>query len=268
MTGLTGQRHENSVLFSLSNLEALAKPTPATAGPVLTNPGGTVSGAGVFAGAPDAGVPASEGSGLVDIRAMARSTVTHSAIGTAEESAPGDELPAFGAQFQSVAPVLLPVSPTRGGTPKWVWAVVGLAVLAVVGSLGLVLGNQRKTETSTQKLPAEASMTNKEKMASALSTKGPSTSNAVSQPGVQPSKDEKLQATSSATDEATTETKVVSNTPAALGPTALNAAAKTKKNPAPQKMAARKAVVRKRRPFGVRRRKSRRPCLVRNRPHV
>src|SRR4029079_19315971 len=72
---LTGQRHENSVLFSLSNLQSLAMPAakPASASAIPST------------------APTTEGSGLIDIRAMAASTRPASLDGpgvTADEDLP------------------------------------------------------------------------------------------------------------------------------------------------------------------------------------
>jgi predicted Zn finger-like uncharacterized protein len=108
--GLTGQRHENSVLFSLSNLEALASPSSSPS--------------------PRPGVsPPSEGSGLIDIRSMAAMT-----LGNGPEKVAGNDLPTFGApQFSPVAPVLLPMS-SSGGPSKWVVPLL-VAVLVVGGVL-------------------------------------------------------------------------------------------------------------------------------------
>ena len=119
--GMTGQRHENSVLFSLSNLEALAKPNSAPL-PAARSPGA-------------ANVPSTtattEGSGLIDIRAMANMTLGASA---AKSDTRGSDLPAFSApQFSPVAPVLL--SPGHGGgMPRWalVSLLAGLGVLVIV----------------------------------------------------------------------------------------------------------------------------------------
>jgi predicted Zn finger-like uncharacterized protein len=113
---LTGQRHENSVLFSLSNLQSLAMPSAA--------PKPTI---GTTSATP-------EGSGLIDIRAMAAST-----LGTSNDrpglplnnSAPPDDLPAFGS-FSPAAPVLLPL-PSSSGPPKWLYAVGAVMLLALVG---------------------------------------------------------------------------------------------------------------------------------------
>ncbi|MDB4977730.1 MAG: glycine-rich protein [Myxococcaceae bacterium] len=57
-SALTGQRNENSVLFSLSNLQALA----------------TGSGSAPASGRPKPGMAQGEGSGLIDIRALASAT--------------------------------------------------------------------------------------------------------------------------------------------------------------------------------------------------
>jgi predicted Zn finger-like uncharacterized protein len=120
-SGLTGQRHENSVLFSLANLESLAKPAPASmplhrsgAAPVSTS-------------------TTTEGSGLIDIRAMANMTLG----GSAKSDMKSDDLPAFSApQFSPVAPVLLPMGST--GTPRWAIAVLSVLGLAIV-ALGVVV---------------------------------------------------------------------------------------------------------------------------------
>jgi predicted Zn finger-like uncharacterized protein len=114
--GLTGQRHENSVLFSLSNLEALASPSA---------PASSMPRPGVSSGP-------SEGSGLIDIRSMAAMTLGSSTA----ESRPSADLPTFGApQFSPVAPVLLPIG--SSGPPKWLYAVLALLIL-LAGSLGIV----------------------------------------------------------------------------------------------------------------------------------
>jgi predicted Zn finger-like uncharacterized protein len=114
--GLTGQRHENSVLFSLSNLESLA------------GQGGQGGSA-----APRPGVsPPTEGSGLIDIRSMAAMT-----MGNASENRQGNDLPTFGApQFSPVAPVLLPLAHSSG-PPRWLY--VGLVVVVLLaGGMAIV----------------------------------------------------------------------------------------------------------------------------------
>jgi predicted Zn finger-like uncharacterized protein len=116
---LTGQRHENSVLFSLSNLQSLAMPAPAA-------PAKSISST----------APTSEGSGLIDIRAMAATTLgSSSGPGPSFGGGAGDDLPAFGA-FSPAAPVLLAL-PTSSGPPKWIYPVIGFAV-ALVGVIGFM----------------------------------------------------------------------------------------------------------------------------------
>jgi predicted Zn finger-like uncharacterized protein len=114
---LTGQRHENSVLFSLSNLQSLAMPN--TAKPVTTS-----------------SAPTTEGSGLIDIRAMAASTLGGPAesrgFGGGGGGAITDDLPAFGA-FSPAAPVLLPLS-SSSGPPKWIYPLI-IVMVALVGGI-------------------------------------------------------------------------------------------------------------------------------------
>ena len=110
---LTAQRSENSVLFSLSNLQSLAAPTAA-------KPSTTQN---------------TDGSGLIDIRAMAASTLRAPADGASPFGSDvarggGDDLPTFGA-FSSAAPVLLSF-PSSSGPPKWVYFLVGVAILLIV----------------------------------------------------------------------------------------------------------------------------------------
>ncbi len=119
VSGLTGQRHENSVLFSLSNLEALAKPAAAPV-PAAAKPTG----------------PASEGSGLIDIRAMAATTLGKSPSSAGAPS-PVADLPTFAApQFSPVAPVLLPMAQSSG-TSKWVYGGLLLGAVAIVALAGV-----------------------------------------------------------------------------------------------------------------------------------
>lgn len=113
-THLTGQRNENSVLFSLSNLEALAVPSS--------------SGGGIR---PPSSTSNTEGSGLIDIRSMAAMTLND---GGGEGRRSSESLPTFSTpQFSPVAPVLLPIS--SSGPPKWVYPVLGLLAVGI-----LVLG--------------------------------------------------------------------------------------------------------------------------------
>jgi predicted Zn finger-like uncharacterized protein len=135
---LTGQRHENSVLFSLSNLQSLAMPAPA-------------------AKSLSTSAPTSEGSGLIDIRAMAATTLGSSSGmgGGFGGGSPGDDLPSFGA-FSPAAPVLLAL-PSNSGPPKWIYAVIGIAVL-LVAAIGVmvvkIMGTKPVTAVETVAAPA------------------------------------------------------------------------------------------------------------------
>lgn len=108
---LTGQRNENSVLFSLANLEALAVPSSSSS-----------------ARAPST-VSTTEGSGLIDIRSMAARTIGESGRGDGFGSS--DALPTFSTpQFSPVAPVLLPMG--SSGPPKWVYPVLFVLAIGIV----------------------------------------------------------------------------------------------------------------------------------------
>ncbi len=114
---LTGQRHENSVLFSLSNLQSLAMPAAKPASSALPTT-----------------APTTEGSGLIDIRAMAASTRPATSDG-GPSTATDDDLPSFGA-FSPAAPVLLPM-PGSSGPPWWIYLVI-VAMLGLVGGIGFM----------------------------------------------------------------------------------------------------------------------------------
>jgi predicted Zn finger-like uncharacterized protein len=137
---LTGQRHENSVLFSLSNLQSLAMPAPATRSVSTT-------------------APTSEGSGLIDIRAMAATTLgSSSGMGSSfGGGGPADDLPAFGA-FSPAAPVLLAL-PSNSGPPKWIYLVIGVAfvaVIAIVAMAFMIFKKPAVTETVAEPTAAPA----------------------------------------------------------------------------------------------------------------
>jgi predicted Zn finger-like uncharacterized protein len=122
---LTGQRHENSVLFSLSNLQSLAMPAPATSKPISST------------------APTSEGSGLIDIRAMAATTLGSSGSPGSSFGGASDDLPAF-SSFSPAAPVLLAL-PTQSGPSKWVYvgiAAIGVLLIGVVAMAVMVFGSK------------------------------------------------------------------------------------------------------------------------------
>ena len=85
------------MLFSLSNLQSLAMPSakPSTTALPTT-------------------APTTEGSGLIDIRAMAASS--RPAASDGPTTTMDDDLPSFGA-FSPAAPVLLPMPGSSG--PPW-----------------------------------------------------------------------------------------------------------------------------------------------------
>ena len=119
---MTGQRNENSVLFSLNNLQALA-----------TGGGGAKSSP---SSEPRPGFANSqtEGSGLIDIRAMAASTLAASPSSPSSAGGKSDDLPGLGNApvfSPMAAPILMPAAPS--GPPKWMWAILGVGVMAVLG---------------------------------------------------------------------------------------------------------------------------------------
>lgn len=133
---MTGQRNENSVLFSLSNLQALA-----TGGPSGSAP----SGGGLAqpsAPAAKAGHATGEGSGLIDIRALANATAAAPSAGAAKsgDGVPDDLLSIGGGGLGSSlgAPVLAPAAPEPEKSNKGL--IIGLAVGgAMIVALAVVL---------------------------------------------------------------------------------------------------------------------------------
>jgi predicted Zn finger-like uncharacterized protein len=136
---MTGQRNENSVLFSLSNLQQLASRggSPSSAAPAAARQPSTSAGA-------QSGLQAAgEGSGLIDIRALAKSTTP----GT--RSAPSqavDDLLAIGTGGGAAlgAPLLGPAPLDTSDGNRWLWiGGAAIAVIAIVGAgvgVGMVLG--------------------------------------------------------------------------------------------------------------------------------
>src|SRR5262249_52955023 len=99
---MTGQRNENSVLFSLNNLQALA-----------------TGGGGGKAAAPEPrpgfANSQTEGSGLIDIRAMAASTLAASPSSPSGGMSSKEDLPGLGAApvfSPMAAPILMPAAPS------------------------------------------------------------------------------------------------------------------------------------------------------------
>ncbi len=131
---LKGQRNENSVLFSLGNLAALASdsPKPAAAAPAASSGGGGISNTG-----------GSEGSGLIDIRSMASVYLADkggaAGGGASTPAGSADDLPVFSqSAFESASPVLLPTQ-SSGTDKKVLYALVGVIAALVVAAAVLIV---------------------------------------------------------------------------------------------------------------------------------
>ncbi|MDJ0763535.1 MAG: GYF domain-containing protein [Myxococcota bacterium] len=140
---MTGQRNENSVLFSLSNLQALAAGTTGTDMAALPDPA-----VGQDVGAPTA----EEASGLIDIRSLASSLTTD------KESAGVDDLLSLGADGFAPAlgaPVLAPQA--EGLSTRAIVGIIagGVAVLAVVVVLLVVAMSDDDEATRIAELQAQ-----------------------------------------------------------------------------------------------------------------
>ena len=140
---MTGTRNENSVLFSLSNLQALAAggqapedmPPGAAPRPMAAAAAGPMS----FGAAPGLAGPAAtgstEGSGLIDIRAMASAMDSHDSDDGVDDllsiGGGGGFAPTLG------APVL--VAPPQEKSNKLLYAVLGIGLILVLCVVGLVV---------------------------------------------------------------------------------------------------------------------------------
>jgi hypothetical protein len=149
---MTGQRNENSVLFSLTNLQQLASRggSPSEGAPIAA---GQPSVSASAQGAPQA---AGEGSGLIDIRALAKSTTP----GTkAAPSQAVDDLLSIGSGGGAAlgAPLLGPAPLETSDGSRWLWiGGAAIAVIAIVGAgigVGMALGG---SEDDALEITAEA----------------------------------------------------------------------------------------------------------------
>ncbi|MCE9575579.1 MAG: zinc-ribbon domain-containing protein, partial [Deltaproteobacteria bacterium] len=145
---LRGERNENSVLFSLGNLAALASDAPRASAPAASSSSSSSSGAAAAAGAAAHG--GGEGSGLIDIRSMASTYLADK--GSARPGGKGavgsvDDLPVFSTAAFSEPVVIMPTGRSGGSDKKVLYALVGvvglLAVVAVV-LIVMVMGGGKK----------------------------------------------------------------------------------------------------------------------------
>jgi predicted Zn finger-like uncharacterized protein len=169
---LTGQRNENSVLFSLDSLQAMATAGAATAKPNVAAPAARASvnpSKGLATSA-----PSSEGSGLIDIRSLG-SMVGGGGAAAAASAAPqaaADDaaLPSFGGGgFGGLAstPLISPIAPTpesvappvvvqqRSNAPLYIMMIV---LILAVGGLGayIVMKPPEEAKTIVQEVPVVA----------------------------------------------------------------------------------------------------------------
>lgn len=149
---LTGARNENSVLFSLSNLQALA-----------TGPGGggatsSSASSSVPSASPKPGMAQGEGSGLIDIRALASATGMAPGSGGPVTSASTDNkvddllsiggTGAGGLGSSLGAPVLIPEKKQESNKAVIVAvAAAAVALVAVVGAAAVVMTGGDSGET-------------------------------------------------------------------------------------------------------------------------
>jgi hypothetical protein len=158
---MAGQRNENSVLFSLNNLQALASSNGPSAKPSGGGGGGAKPGVDMRPGYANS---QTEGSGLIDIRAMAASSL---ASPSSSSSSKPDDLPALAAPpifSPMAAPIMMPAPPQ--GMPKAMWAVIAVGGVLVVGMiLVTVLVLTRKPEVVANNNPPPNTATDPTKSA-------------------------------------------------------------------------------------------------------
>ncbi|MBL4632418.1 MAG: hypothetical protein JKY56_01025, partial [Kofleriaceae bacterium] len=133
---LKGQRNENSVLFSLGNLAALASDAPKAVASSSPTPGVSNTGG-------------SEGSGLIDIRSMASVYLADKGSAASPGAGVGsaDDLPVFSTSaFESASPVLMPTH-SGGGDKKMMYTLLAVIAGLVVAAgilIVIVLGGDDK----------------------------------------------------------------------------------------------------------------------------
>ncbi|MBC7172057.1 MAG: zinc-ribbon domain-containing protein, partial [Polyangiaceae bacterium] len=154
---MTGQRNENSVLFSLSNLQALATgndaPSPAASAAARPAP---------VAQAPAAGHAMGEGSGLIDIRALASAASAPKPASSGGSGGAVDDLlsigtgPVLGGGLG--APVLAPVVEKEESGPnlKILYGLVGILAVGLIGAVGYMATRAPQQIVVTQEVPVAA----------------------------------------------------------------------------------------------------------------
>ena len=131
---LRGERNENSVLFSLNNLAALASDSPKPTAPTTSSSPPSPSSGGTGSGG--------EGSGLIDIRSMAQVYLDQPESSAAGPVTAGQDaaVPAFGqSAFGTSAPMLLPTQPSDGSNNKTLYVMLGIISALVVAATVLVI---------------------------------------------------------------------------------------------------------------------------------
>lgn len=132
---LRGERNENSVLFSLNNLAALASDSPKAVGGSAQHS----SGPAISAGSSGAGMAAGEGSGLIDIRSMAQVYLDKKSPGAGPSLGSDGDLPVF-AQPAFAAPMILPTSGQVSNNNKPLYIMLGvIGALVVAATVVLVI---------------------------------------------------------------------------------------------------------------------------------
>ncbi len=173
---LRGERNENSVLFSLGNLAALASDAPRASAPSASSSSSSASASASAAASPGAAAHGGgEGSGLIDIRSMASTYLADK--GSARPGGKGaigsvDDLPVFSTAAFAEPVVIMPTGRSGGGDKKVLYALVGvvglLAVVAVV-LIVMVMGGGKKD-------PGQIAMTEGSNAANAASGANPGSS--------------------------------------------------------------------------------------------
>jgi predicted Zn finger-like uncharacterized protein len=141
---LTGQRNENSVLFSLSNLQALAT--------------GTSTPAASTASRPKAGMASGEGSGLIDIRALASATQSVSERPNGHAKDRVEDLLAVGSVGSSFGASTLaaPVAQEKPDRSKFLMFGMGGAILALAAAVGYLAMREPPASANIVNTPAPA----------------------------------------------------------------------------------------------------------------